>query len=125
MENSIEILEKIYNLSAQSQLSDERLEMQFSQMNKRIETLERLSETMAENLNELKHLQTVIDRVSIATQQNTSDIQDLKAKYYELEQKPLREKANKWQYIIDYIFKGFVGAVLGVSFFKLGFGGEK
>lgn len=38
----------------------------------------------------------------------------------ELEMKPVQDRANKWQYILDYIFKGVVAAVVGYIFIKIG-----
>lgn len=38
----------------------------------------------------------------------------------ELEMKPVQERADKWQYILDYIFKGLVAAAIGYVFIKMG-----
>ena len=37
-----------------------------------------------------------------------------------LELKPTKEKADKWQYILDYIFKSIVAVAIGVILGKVG-----
>lgn len=115
-----EALEKILNLQADSRMADERLEIQLQNMNKRLEAVENLSQVMAENISDMKHLQSIVDTLSDDIHKNTEAIKDLKTKYYELESKPMKEKANKWQYITDSIFKTIIGIVLGFVLVKIG-----
>ena len=78
----------------------------------------------------IKDLRTVV----LETKLQERDINDLNEQQTELlqainahdarlktlEQKPLQEKADKWQYILDYIFKAGVAAAVTYVLVKMG-----
>ena len=78
----------------------------------------------------IKDLRTVV----LETKLQERDIKDLYAQQTELlqainahdariktlEQKPLQDKANKWQYIMDFIFKVLVAAAITYLLSKFG-----
>jgi len=118
------MLEKVLTFASESRESDARIATKMESLDKRIEAMEELNKTMALNLNEIKNLQTMTDNLLSTVNQNSSDIKELKNKYYEIENKSLKDKAGRWNTIVDSVFKTAVGLIIGAVVMKLGLGAK-
>ena len=91
-------------------------------------------ETVNYRLEKIENSIEELRKVVIDSRIQAHDIEDMKAdiirhegkidklenKVQELELKPTKEKADKWQYILDYVFKSIVAVAIGVILVKVG-----
>lgn len=91
-------------------------------------------ETVNYRLEKIENSIEELRKVLVDSRIQAHDIEDMKAdiirhegkldklenKIQELELKPTKEKADKWQYIVDYIFKSVVAVAIGVILVKVG-----
>ena len=91
-------------------------------------------ETVNYRLEKIENSIEELRKVLVDSRIQAHDIEDMKAdiirhegkldklenKVQELELKPTKEKADKWQYILDYIFKSIVAVAIGVILVKVG-----
>lgn len=80
-----------------------------------------------EQLQELKHLvlatklqQKDIDELKARVDSAEQEIGGVKKNLAELEKAPLKNKADRWQFILDYVFKTAITIILGVFLAKVG-----
>ena len=91
-------------------------------------------ETVNYRLEKIENSIEELRKVLVDSRIQAHDIEDMKAdiirhegkldklenKIQELELKPTKEKADKWQYIVDYIFKSVVAVAIAVILVKVG-----
>ncbi len=78
-------------------------------------TLSELKDVVLENklqARDIKDLSAKINNISDMLQSQERRIQVL-------ETKPTQEKAERWQYIVDYIFKGVIAFIAGLIVIKI------
>lgn len=95
------------------------------------------NETINYRLEKIEKSIEELHKVIIDSRIQAKDIEDIKSdifclsgkveaqetKLQLIELKPTKEKAEKWQYIIDYVFKTLVAVAIGAFLFKFGIKG--
>lgn len=93
---------------------------EFETVNYRLEKIENSIEELRKVLVDSRiHAHDIEDMKSDIIR-HEGKIDKLENKVQELELKPTKEKADKWQYILDYVFKSIVAVAIGVILVKVG-----
>lgn len=78
-------------------------------------TLSELKDVVLENKLQARDIKDLSAKIS-----NISDmLQNQERRIQTLETRPTQEKAERWQYIVDYIFKGIIAFIAGLIVIKL------
>lgn len=93
---------------------------EFETVNYRLEKIENLIEELRKVLIDSRIQAHDIEDIKTDILRHDKDIDSLGAKIRELEMKPTREKADKWQFILDYVFKSIIAVAIGAIFIKVG-----
>lgn len=89
------------------------IEFRLSAIEKQLEDLKSL---MVEAKLYEKDLQVINNRISLLEKEQSK----IKEKVEVLEELPFKKEAARWEYIIDYLFKGLVASFALFVFIKLG-----
>lgn len=115
------------NLLAASTLQESRIdELEKHEIStlKTIEALDASAAKMVRKLDEMeKHeidMDNSIDVLDNATKKMSSKMNEYSDRLHVVEQRPIRDKADKWQKIADYVFKAVIVAIAAVVAAKLG-----
>jgi predicted nucleic acid-binding Zn-ribbon protein len=93
---------------------------EFETVNYRLEKIENSIEELRKVLVDSRVQSHDIEDMKSDIIRHEGKIDKLENKVQELELKPTKEKADKWQYILDYIFKTLVALAIGAFLIKLG-----
>ena len=93
---------------------------EFETVNYRLEKIENSIEELRKVLVDSRIQAHDIEDMKADIIRHEGKIDKLENKVQELELKPTKEKADKWQYILDYIFKSIVAVAIGVILVKVG-----
>lgn len=95
-------------------------ETELATVNYRLEKIENSIEELKKVLIESRIQAHDIEDMKSDIIKHDGKIDKLEHKVQELELKPTQEKASRWQYIIDYIFKSLVTVAIGAILLKVG-----
>lgn len=93
---------------------------EFETVNYRLEKIENSIEELRKVLVDSRIQAHDIEDMKADIIRHEGKIDKLENKVQELELKPTKEKADKWQYILDYVFKSIVAVAIGVILVKVG-----
>ena len=93
---------------------------EFETVNYRLEKIETSIEELRKVLVDSRIQAHDIEDMKSDIIRHEGKLDKLENKVQELELKPTKEKADKWQYILDYIFKSIVAVAIGVILVKVG-----
>ena len=93
---------------------------EFETVNFRLEKIENSIEELRKVLIDSRIQAHDIEDMKADIIRHEGKIDKLENKVQELELKPTKEKADKWQYILDYVFKSIVAVAIGVILVKVG-----
>lgn len=85
--------------------------------------LEAIENSLAEVKSLLVDVPRLADRVTLCEKQSTENkdnIEKLEKEIQDIKVKPIKKDAQKWQYILDFIFKSFVAAAAVYFLSKIG-----
>lgn len=115
------------NLLAASTIQESRLDELEKHEISTLKTIEALDDITAKTVKKVdeieKHeidINNSIDTLDNATKKMSSKMNEYSDRLHVVEQRPVRDKADKWQKIADYVFKAVVVAIAAVVAAKLG-----
>lgn len=115
------------NLLAASTLQESRIdELEKHEIStlKTIEALDASAAKMVRKVDEMERheidMDNSIDVLDNATRKMSSKMNEYSDRLHAVEQRPMRDKADKWQKIADYVFKAVIVAIAAVVAAKLG-----
>lgn len=93
---------------------------EFETVNYRLEKIENSIEELRKVLVDSRIQAHDIEDMKSDILRHEGKFDKLENKVHELEVKPTKEKADKWQYILDYVFKSIVAVAIGTILVKVG-----
>lgn len=93
---------------------------EFETVNYRLEKIENSIEDLRKVLIESRIQAHDIEEMKSDIAKVSGKVEGIETKLQILELKPTKEKAEKWQYIIDYVFKTLIALAVGALLVKMG-----
>ena len=96
------------------------IEYRLDKIDTQLEDLKTLMVNSRLQAKDIETINTRIDRLEREQKEIREKIELQEQKLEEVAQAPMKKSASRWNYILDYVFKGLVGAAVLYFFVKTG-----
>lgn len=101
-------------------MDNETQDYRLDKMDRQLEGLEKKVDQLLELLTEFKIQKKDIERIFERQDELKTDMDRLKADVSALKLMPEKKSAERWNYIVEYIFKGIVAVAIAAVLVKAG-----